>query len=56
MGLLDPRVGERMGGRQCWLRPLELAGIPRRERPDNSTSQITIPLKGPVLFFEEFEC
>ena len=52
MGLLDPRVGERKRGRQCWLRPFEWAGLPRRERPDDSTSQITSPLNGPVIFLK----
>ena len=56
MGLLDPCVGERKRGRQCWLRPSEWASLPRREWPHNSTSQITSPLNGPVIFFEEFEC
>jgi len=52
MGLLDPRVGERKRGRQCWLRPFEWAGLPRREWPDHSTSQITSPLNGPVNFLK----
>ena len=52
MGLLDLRVGERKSARQCWLRPSEWAGLPRRERPDNSTSQITSPLNGPVIFLK----
>jgi len=52
MGLLDPRVGERTRGRQCWLRPFEWAGLPRGNRPDNSTFQITSPLNGPVIFLK----
>jgi len=52
MGLLDPRVGERKRGRQCWLRPFEWAGLPRREWLDNSTSQIASPLNGPVIFLK----
>jgi len=48
MGFLDPRVGERKGGRQCQLRPFEWAGLPRRERPDKSASQTTSLLNGPV--------
>ena len=52
MGLLDPRVGERKGGCQCWLRPFEWASLPRRERPDYSTSQITSLLDGPVNFLK----
>jgi len=52
MCLLDPRVGEQKGGNQCWLRPFEWASLPRRERPDNSTSQIISPLNGPVIFFK----
>jgi len=52
MGLLDPRVGERKRGRQCWLRPFEWAGLPRRERSDNSTSQITSPMNGLVIFLK----
>jgi len=52
MGLLDLRVGERKGGRQCRLRPFEWACLPRRERPDYSTSQITSPLDGPVIFLK----
>jgi len=52
MELLDPRVGERKRGRQCWLRPFEWAGLPRRERPDDSTSQITSLLNGPVIFLK----
>ena len=52
IGLLDPRVGERKRGRQCWLRPFEWAGLLRRERPDDSISQITIPLNGPVIFLK----
>jgi len=31
---------------------LEWAGLPRRERPDDSTSQITSPLNGPVFFLK----
>ena len=52
MGLLDPRVGERKRGRQCWLRPFEWAGLPRTERPDDSTSQITSLLNVPVIFLK----
>ena len=52
MGLLDPRVHERKRGRQCWLRPFEWAGLPSRKRPDDSTSQITSPLNGPVKFLK----
>ena len=37
---------------QCWLWPIEWAGLPRRQRPDNSTSQITSPLNGPVIFLK----
>jgi len=55
MGLLDPRVGERKKGRQCWLRPFEWAGLPRRERPDDSTSQTTSPLNGPLIFLKSLD-
>ena len=52
MGLLDPRVGERKGVHQCRLRPFEWAGLPSREWPDYSTSQIISPLNGPVIFLK----
>jgi len=52
MGLLDPCVGEWKRGRQCWLRSFEWAGLQRRERPKNCTSQITGPLNGPVTFLK----
>jgi len=52
MGLLDPRVGERKRGHQCWLRPFEWAGLPRRERPAEFTSEITSPLNGLVIFLK----
>ena len=48
MGLLDPRVGGRKGGRPCRLRPFNGPVSPGRERP----SQITSPLNGPVNFLK----
>ena len=51
MELLDPRVGERKRGRQRFCGPW-MAGLPKRERPDDSTSQITSPLNGPVNFLK----
>ena len=58
MGLLDPRVGERKGGRQCRLGPFEWAGL-SRERAARlfyfSDYQPTAS-EWAGEFFEEFEC
>ena len=51
-GFARPTCGRAKGGRQCWLRPFEWAGLPRRERLDHSASQITSPLNGPAKFLK----
>jgi len=44
MGLLDPRVGERKGGRQCRLQPFEWAG----RSPQGESGLIILLLRLPA--------
>jgi len=48
-----PTRGRGTRGRQRVLRPFWKAGLPMEERPDGLSCQITRPLNGPVIFFQE---
>jgi len=56
MGLLDPRVGERKGVRQCRLRPFAWAGLPREKAARLIYFSDYQPTEWAGELFELFEC